>query len=243
MFFGLKISTHALFEALAYAAGFRYFLFLRKRQTDPFSSEERAWIFVGAVVGAFVFSRLIAALENPAALTEGRPLLYFIANKTIVGGLLGGWIGVEAVKKVLGLHRSSGDLMTYPLILGMIIGRIGCFFGGLEDGTYGIETRLPWGVDFGDGLHRHPTQLYEAAFLILLWTGLWRLERNGCLEDGYRFKLFMTAYLAFRVAIEFLKPVHPLALGLSAIQIASLMGLIYCGGFFVWHRATTSTTT
>ena len=72
-----------------------------------------------------------------------------MGNKTIVGGFVGGLIGVELVKKRIGITTSSGDLMVYPLILAMIIGRTGCFLGGLEDGTFGIATTLPWGIDFG----------------------------------------------------------------------------------------------
>jgi prolipoprotein diacylglyceryltransferase len=55
------------------------------------------------------------------------------------------------------------------------VGRIGCFLTGLADNTYGTPTGLPWGVDFGDRIHRHPTQLYEIAFLMILIPLLWHL--------------------------------------------------------------------
>ncbi len=34
--------------------------------------------------------------------------------------------------------------------------------------TYGVATIPPWGVDFGDGIARHPTQVGEIAFLAAL---------------------------------------------------------------------------
>lgn len=46
-------------------------------------------------------------------------LIYFMGNKTIVGGFLGGLIGVEITKKKIGVTTSSGDLMVYPLIVAM----------------------------------------------------------------------------------------------------------------------------
>ena len=63
---------------------------------------------------------------------------------------------------------ATGDLLALPLVLGIAIGRIGCFLSGLEDQSYGVATALPWGVDFGDGVARHPTQLYEYRFSPLL---------------------------------------------------------------------------
>lgn len=76
------------------------------------------------------------------------------STTTVVGGLLGGLVGVELSKKIIGVRTSSGDLFSYPLILGMMIGRVGCL-GGLEDNTYGEATTLPWGMDLGDGVMRH----------------------------------------------------------------------------------------
>ena len=104
-------------------------------------------------------------LHNPASL---------IGGKTIVGALTGGLIAVELLKRYIGLRHSTGDLYAIPLALGIAIGRIGCFLTGLPDNTYGTPARLPWAVDFGDGIPRHPTQLYEIAFLLLLIPLLYR---------------------------------------------------------------------
>src|SRR5271170_1428946 len=87
---GLTVSLHLIFETLGFAIGFRYFLFLRKRQKDRINDTNRTLIIIGATFGAFFFSRLIGALENPMTLIHSQHiLLYLYANKTIVGGLLG----------------------------------------------------------------------------------------------------------------------------------------------------------
>ncbi|MEO1592792.1 MAG: prolipoprotein diacylglyceryl transferase family protein, partial [Cyanobacteria bacterium J06632_22] len=160
----------------------------------------------------------------------------------VVGALLGAIAGVEITKKLIGVRQSTGDTFVWPLLLGMMIGRVGCFLTGLSDRTYGTVTHLPWGIDFGDGLSRHPTQLYEVLFLALLGLLLYRWHRRSASQTplpdtpqpqpprsqkGELFQRFMVGYLAFRLLIDALKPdFHPI-LGLSAIQIACIFGLGY----------------
>ena len=146
-----------------------------------------------------------------------------MAGKTIVGGIVGGIIGVELAKKIAGEKRSSGDLFVFPLILGIGVGRIGCFLTGVKDGTVGNPSSLPWALDQGDGILRHPTALYEILYLVIVWTVLTYAKKYYQLESGILFKLFILLYLSYRLFIEFLKPVTPLIFNLSAIQIVSLV--------------------
>ena len=173
----------------------------------------------------------------PKLAADGWALFIAFNNRTVVGGLLGGLFGVELTKKFIGVRTSSGDLFTFPLILGMMVGRVGCLLGGLEDNTFGVATDLPWGLDLGDGVKRHPTNLYEILWLAVIWSVLLALEKRWNLASGARFKLFMVLYLAFRFAVEFIKPLPIIALGLSSIQWACVAGLLYY--FRVWslpHR-------
>ena len=226
---------HLVFELAAFAVGYTYFQRLRMGQGDPIPEPKRVWIIIGAAAGALLGSRVLGALEDPAKLAaDGWALFIAFNNRTVVGGLLGGLVGVELTKKAIGVRTSSGDLFTYPLILGMMIGRVGCLLGGLEDNTYGTPTDLPWGIDLGDGVRRHPTNLYEILWLALLWTLLRWVERRWTLADGARFKLFMVGYLLFRLAVEAIKPQPVISLGLSTIQWACVAGLLYY--FRVWLR-------
>jgi phosphatidylglycerol:prolipoprotein diacylglycerol transferase len=152
---------------------------------------------------------------------------FWFGGKTIVGGLLGGWMGIEIAKKALGISRSTGDLCVYPLILGMCIGRIGCFLTGLSDNTCGVRTQLPWGVDYGDGIPRHPAQIYEILFLLGLGFVLW-IKRASLSAPGLQFRWFMTGYLSFRCYIDFFKPHWTVFGGLSGIQWGCLLGLMAC---------------
>ncbi|MBO9618090.1 MAG: prolipoprotein diacylglyceryl transferase [Niabella sp.] len=215
-------------EVASFFIAFRFYLYLKKKNGDAISGINRLYILLGATVGALIGSRGLGGLEDPVALqNSASPLLYMYTNKTIVGGFLGGLAGVEGAKKIMGEKQRSGDLYTYPILLGLIIGRIGCFSMGVHEETYGLPTRLFTGMDLGDGLLRHPVALYEIAFLILLWLFIRWAARNYSLESGALFKLFMIGYLLFRFLLDFIKPHYTWAIGLSSIQVACLLGLLY----------------
>lgn len=227
--FGRRLHPHLVFEALGYFAGARVYFSLRRRQrADALPLEQNLWLLVGCVFGAWAGSKLLAWLESPhhyLALLRTDPAA-LMGGKTIVGGLLGGWAGIEFAKARLGLTRSTGDTFVWPLALGTAIGRLGCFFTGLSDQTYGIATGLPWGVDFGDGVFRHPTQLYESFFVLFLALAIQLGTRRRSLPSGARFRLYFAGYFAFRFLVEFLKPRETPLVFLSAIQAASLAGVI-----------------
>lgn len=181
-------------------------------------------VLVGLLLGAALGNKLVFLIERPdvaQALWQGGPLV--LPGQSIVGGLLGGLIGVEIAKALTGQTRSTGDAMVWPIAVGLAIGRVGCFLAGLHDDTYGTPTSLPWGVDLGDGTPRHPTQLYEIAVVLALG---WVLNRARFATPGLAFKVFLCSYLAWRLVVEFLKPV-PVAypLGWSGIQWTCLIAL------------------
>lgn len=224
----VQIHPHFLFETLAYLVGFRLYLWLRRRSGDPITESNRMWAVVGAIVGAALGSKVLYWFERPAeTLAHIRDIAYLMAGKSIVGGLLGGLIGVELTKKLIGERRSTGDLFVIPLCVGMTIGRVGCFLTGLADHTHGVATALPWAVDFGDGIGRHPTQLYEIAALLAIALWSYRARRRAVVAGGDLFKGFMVLYLSFRFGVEFIKPDPRAYLGVSGIQVACIAGLLY----------------
>jgi phosphatidylglycerol---prolipoprotein diacylglyceryl transferase len=234
---GTQIPWHSIIEPLAFFIGFRYYVSLRKQSKDVISSSNRMWVLIGAIFGAIIGSRLVGGLENlPALLNAPNKLLYFYQNKTVLGGFLGGLFGVEAIKKMIGEKSSSGDLFTYPIILALIVGRVGCFSMGIYEETYGTETDFLAGMNLGDGKLRHPVALYEMAFLVLLWLGLTQTEKKYQLANGFRFKIFMMAYCLFRFVLDFIKPHYTFSFGLSTIQITSIIGMIYYAIIYIQHK-------
>jgi len=229
---------HPVFEALAYAAGYAVFRQARARHGDVVAEPQRWTVFAAAAVGALVGSRLLGLAEQWPTVREAWRSRYLFAllvspgGKTIVGGLLGGWAAVELIKRMCGIRRRTGDLFALPLCVGIAIGRIGCFVAGLTDDTYGKPTDVPWAVDFGDGIGRHPVQLYEILFLIFLGLAI---STKTKLPEGARFRIFLGAYLAWRLVIDFLKP-QPLIQGMNLIQWACAAGLTALGILYLADR-------
>lgn len=236
------ILWHVILEYLAFFIGFRYYVWLRKKQGDVIESEKRLWILIGAIAGALIGSRLVGGLESISQLKIApNKLLHFYGNKTVVGGFIGGLFGVEGIKKIIGEKNNSGDLFAYPMILALIVGRIGCLSMGIYEDVYGIPTSFFTGMNLGDGIKRHPLMLYEMAFLILLWIAIKWADKKLQLANGAKFKLFMIGYLSFRFCIEFLKARETYFLGLGAIQLACLGCLMYYWKYFAWPSELLST--
>jgi len=224
----LTLHPHFVFETLAYFVGFRLYLALRKRHPLQMPPAKGLTFLAATIVGAALGSKILYWLENPL-LTWQHILdpVYLMEGKSIVGGLLGGLIAVEWIKKRIDWPHSTGDVMVFPLLVGMAIGRVGCFLTGLPDRTYGTPTTWITGVDFGDGVLRHPTQLYEIGFLLLLGLILYRLQQRRALPTGFLFQLFLFHYLLFRLLIDFIKPVEHVYAGLNSIQVACVFAMIY----------------
>lgn len=223
---GLQLHPHVVFEAIGYSVALR--LALKNFQRDTIEPTQRSSVIVGGLVGALVGAKVLVLLQHLDLLGQNPTqfLRLLLQGKTVVGALLGALIGVELTKRLIGIKQSTGDAFVYPLILGTAIGRVGCFLTGLDDRTYGLPTSLPWGIDFGDGISRHPTQLYEIGFLLGLMLFLrWRSRYN--LQQGDLFKFYLIAYLGFRLVVDWIKPDFRPVLGLSAIQLACLSGIIY----------------
>jgi prolipoprotein diacylglyceryltransferase len=234
----MKNTPHFILEILAYLISTKYFLIERQRKLKQFDSNQNLFLFGMLIFFAAIGSKLLYLLQYYDWISSKHNfLLLALSGKTVVGGFLGGLIGVELAKKNLNIKESTGDAFIFPIITGLIIGRIGCLMSGLEDLTFGSITSYSWGFDYGDGSLRHPVVLYEIIFLITFAISSYFIHTK---VNGDRFKLFISAYMFFRIIIDFLKPPHGeigilpielpqanLHLGLSAIQWACIACLFY----------------
>ena len=179
---------------------------------------------VGAIAGALFFGSFNMGLAG-----------FWTLGHSIAGAIAGGIVTVEIYKGLRGIRGSTGLPFVAPLALGIAVGRFGCFFAGLPDYTYGTPTSLPWGVDFGDGVMRHPVQLYEsAAMFLFLAVFLVEISRGSRLFLRHGFYLFVAWYGAQRFAWEFLKP-YPKVIGpLNLFHLVCLVLLAY--SFFMMRR-------
>jgi prolipoprotein diacylglyceryltransferase len=172
---------------------------------------------LGATVGAYLAGSANLWLSDIGGI-----------GRSIEGAIAGAIIAIEALKWRSGVQGSTGLRFVAPLAAAIAVGRLGCFFAGLDDMTYGIPTTLPWGVDFGDGVARHPVQLYEAAtmaiflgvFVLLLRQGRDWVRRTG-------FYVFVAVYAIQRFAWEFWKPYATIIGPLNLFHLLSLALVAY----------------
>lgn len=229
--------AHVVLELAAYSLGGVLYWRSANAQARPADPWVRWGVLAGAALGAALGSRGLYLLQYWHALA-GQPWTVWLGGKTIVGGLLGAVLGVEIAKRLLGWRSSTGDGFVLPLLVAIAVGRLGCQLAGLSDLTYGNPTSAPWGWNYGDGIPRHPTALYEILALLPL---AWLVYRpRFARRAGDRFRILMVGYLLLRFCLEFLKPPFaPAAVGLlapdrfgpfSAIQWACVAGLAYYGG-------------
>lgn len=195
-------------------------LLLRRSQARlPLAWWQKLGLGIGGFCGAMIGAKLPFALADWNGLMSGTTWLS--DGKTIMCGIVGGYFGVEVAKWTLDIQIKTGDTFAVPVAVAVAIGRLACFVGGC---CFGTPTSLPWGVRFstaGDALARHPTQLYEAAFHLLLAAILLALQQRGIFR-GQLVKLYILCYLAYRFGTEFIRPEPQMLLGLTGYQWAAL---------------------
>ena len=212
------LAIHTGFDALAWAsaAGLAFVLSRVARIDFPVSSAQRGSYFAALAACSGLGTYLFGTLNMIAC---GR----WEVSRSIEGAIFGAVFGVEIYKRCAGLTARTGARFAAPLAIGIVVGRFGCYFSGIDDFTYGAPTSLPWGHDFGDGVMRHPAPLYESAamavFLALYLIAVLR-DRRWIVVNG--FYLAVLWYAVQRFLWEFVKPYAPVIGSLTLFQLLSL---------------------
>ena len=156
-------------------------------------------------------------------------------SHSVAGALAGGIVAVELWKWRHGVRQSTGAAFVLPLCVGIALGRLGCLFSGLPDFTYGSATSLPWAVDLGDGIGRHPVQLYESlAMAAFAWYFVAARKRGKSWTQAHAFHALIIFYAAQRFVWEFFKPYSKLVGPLNVFHLLMLGFAIY--GLVWWRR-------
>ncbi len=166
-------------------------------------------IYVAAAVGGMTGGKLLYAiavapmqtLENPMSLISG-------AGFAVYGGVIGGTLGVAAIAHVNNIPKwKLADLAAPSVVIGMGVGRIGCFFSGCCHGAVAsvgpnplglipagtlhgqlwLSTAPPFltsevwdGVGSIHGTPLYPTQIWDAVLLlslVVLLNALYKYRR------------------------------------------------------------------
>ena len=206
--------TYAAIMLAAVATGI--VLFRRTQEPLGLNGWEKFGLGLGAFCGGMIGAKLPFVLADWQGLVSGTAWLD--DGKTIMAGLVGGYLGVQLAEWAMGIRARMCDGFAVPLAGAVAVGRLACFSAGC---CYGTVTSLPWGIDFGDGQPRHPTQLYESAFHLAAAVILYRLQRRGLLR-GRLIRVYFVAYFSYRFLTEFIRPEPALWLGLTGYQWAAL---------------------
>ena len=220
---GIDVPAYGFFVGLALVVGgVVYWVEARKMRQN---NEQGFYLAIAGIFGGAFGAKILEWAINYRIIIDNflDPRI-FLYGRTIVGGLIGGTVAVMAVKKRLGIKLRLGNAFAPAIALGVTIGRIGCFLAGC---CYGKPTNAGWGVDFGDGILRYPTQLFESFFMLAMFFWLKQRAKNSGIKPGQLFTELMLAYFSFRFLLEFIKDEPVTFLGLTIFQYISVVIIIY----------------
>ena len=216
-------AIHASFDVLAWAtAGAAGLWIMRSERVSfpvppPLRFSYLAALIFGAGLGAVMFGSANLWLSG------GRGL-----SRSIEGAVAGAIAAIELYKRIAAIELRTGARFALPFALGVAVGRIGCFLSGLDDFTHGTPTTLPWAHDFGDGIPRHPVQLYEsAAMAAFALVYLWRVLNRDRFWIDQGFYLAVGFYGLQRFIWEFVKPYGALLGPFTLFHVLSAALVVY----------------
>jgi phosphatidylglycerol:prolipoprotein diacylglycerol transferase len=192
------------------------------------------WAVGGAILGAYGLQLPADLLGFAAPPPPGlhAPDAAPLGGRTVLGGLLGGWLAVELGKRRLGVRMPTGDAFALPLAVALGCGRLGCAAAGC---CAGVRCAPHWWacVDAA-GAPRLPVQIGEAAVHFAAAIVLAVAARRG-LARGRRLAGYLALYAVVRFLLEFARENPPVLLGLSWHQLLAVALLLLAGGTW-WRR-------
>lgn len=195
---------------------------------EALASVTKTSYFISLALGALAGAWLLGSANSLRSIAAA-------PSHSVAGALAGGIVAVELWKWKNGVRQSTGLAFVLPLSVGIALGRLGCLFSGLPDFTYGTPSALPWAVDLGDGIGRHPVQLYEsiamAAFALLFIRA--RIAEKDWTRS-HAFHALIIVYAGQRFVWEFFKPYPALVGPLNLFHLLMLGLILY--GLIWWQR-------
>lgn len=216
----IKVMTYNVCLLLAFVVGFLIF-----RRDSEKNGHTMGIVFSGLFGGALGAKLAVLVVYFNELQQNGGVYNLLYSGKSIVGGLIGGFLGVMIYKRLFGIKVRLGNKMVVPILVGMAIGRLGCLLNGC---CYGKVTDFPIAMNLGDGLYRHPTQIYEIIFdLALAWYLNRWLKTSADIQPGRLYQIFINAYLTFRFFLEFIRDEKVVWYQLTYFQLICLFGIVF----------------
>lgn len=169
-------------------------------------------------------------------LADGAAWFLSFSGHSLPGAVIGGWIGLRLVAG--SAERVMADALVPVVGVILFIFLCGATFWGLTEPGFGAPAQV-WGVDFGDGVKRHPVSLYGLLVLVpMLWTARWLMSWK--LAVGMVSSVIGCTWFGATMLLGFLQPpfgavllleqIHPRPAlyppGLSGEQWLCLLGVL-----------------
>lgn len=202
------------------------FLWNRLLRDRPQVQDRRLlYVYLSALGGAFLGAKLAYLFaeggtvwahfgENP-----GLAWREIFTGKSITGALLGGYGAVEFVKRLAGYRRATGDLFAVIVPLGLVLGRVGCWFSGC---CLGRPMAAAWYTRPDPaGVPRWPGVPIEMLFNGVMAAVGYACWRRGAFHNQL-FHVYLMAYGIFRFFHEYLRDTPRIAGPISGYQVLAL---------------------
>lgn len=228
-FWGVTVNTHDALVGAGLAVAIAVFGFEKRRRGV---TDDRLWVVVAlALAWGAVFARLGTWVQH-VDLSQNDNLVqhWLYGNRSILGGLMGAYLGALFGKLVTGYQERTGALFAPAVAAGMAVGRVGCLLTELP----GIATGQSWGVVLNNAdaalvnapanVPLHPSFLYEIAFHTVAFVLLWRF-RDHLSKPADLLILYLAAYAVFRFFVELVRGNEVAWVGLTRPQLFLLLVL------------------
>lgn len=236
-------AAHGVFVAAGVAVAAAVFTVEARRRGT--TDERVLFVVTGALVGGALFMRLgtwaqhLDPAENASLAGQ-----WLYGNRSILGGLVGAWLGVHVTKRLVGYRMRTGDLFAPAVAAGMAVGRVGCLLtempGTPTAGGWGVQLSPQRAAEFGmpAGVGLHPSFGYEIAFHAVAFALLWVWARHQALPPGETFVWYVAGYGVFRFAVEFVRGNEVVWHGLTRPQLFLLatVPIVLARIVWQWHR-------
>ncbi len=207
--FGIKVYSYGFFIAVGAIAGLAYMTIQGKKDVG-LTFDQANSLFLLIFLAAFVGGKVFLFFEdvpfyshNPERLIAGRGFVFYGSFLFAVPTML-----LFFKKNKLPTYAML-DVMAVTTCIVHMFGRIGCFMAGC---CYGKPTNSFLGVVFTDPVCQadplntalHPTQLYEAFYILVVMLILLYLRERKKFY-GQLFLMYLILYAVGRFALEFVR--------------------------------------
>jgi phosphatidylglycerol:prolipoprotein diacylglycerol transferase len=236
----LKIGPFTVYSyGMMVAIGFAVAVFCMYRRAPKFHIDPNRIIDVCILmlVTGIVGARMLYVIIN-SGYYMAHPFEIINVSKgglVLYGGLLSALAALVLYLRAIKLDFwAVMDLIAPYLALAQVFGRIGCFLNGCCYGQASGDGYMFGVKTLSDPVVRHPTQIYAAIalFLIFLILRIWQDRKQF---EGEIFLGYCALYSYKRFLIEFMRGDNPRMLfGLTISQVISVIVLVAAVVIFIY---------